>query len=275
MKSALAQIAALVACVGKYLSHRTSASNRGLTFSKATATATATPMSGVEDSSALQTRAALEDSYNVFLRKRNAHACMMSIVFIVLFPLGAISLHLPFNGLVHRVVTRIHAPIQVLGMVMMIGAMGLGIDIARNDLHLISPAHAHVVVGLLTTSLLVLLQPALGILQHLYFKKTQKKSVFAYVHRWSGRVLILLGWINSGLGFQLTGLQFVRTYSLVRNFVIMGVLGGLWFLLVGVDGYRAHWLKREKLAAFGPRWKRGVVFRKEMGGEDAIDGARD
>jgi hypothetical protein len=218
----------------------------------------------MHESSALQKRQAFDDSYKIFLRKRNGHACMMSIVFIVIFPLGAISLHLPLKGVSRRVISRVHAPMQAVGMAMMIGAMGLGIDIAKNDLHYISPVHAHVVLGLLVTSLVILLQPALGILQHLHFKKTQKKRVFAHVHRWSGRVLILLGWVNSGLGFQLVGLHFVPTHALVRGFLIMGVLGGLWFLLVGVDSYRAYWLKREKLSAFGLGWERGVVLRKDV-----------
>jgi hypothetical protein len=231
-------------------------------------------MPEISDSSAIQKRQAFDDSYKIFLRKRNGHACMMSIVFIVLFPLGAISMHLPLKGRVRRVVTRVHAPIQVLGMAMMIGAMGLGIDIAKNDLHYITPVQTHVVIGLLTTSLVILVQPAMGILQHLYFKRTGKKSVFAYVHRWSGRVLILLGWINSGLGFQLTGLQVVGTTTLVRQFVIMGILGGLWFLLTGVDGLRAYWLKRDKLSAYGLGWEKGVILRKDVGKQDAVDVAK-
>lgn len=71
----------------------------------------------------------------------------MSIVSIVLFPLGAISLHLPLNGVVRRVVIHVHAPIQIVGLAMMVGAMGFLIDIAKNDLHYISPARVHVVLG--------------------------------------------------------------------------------------------------------------------------------
>lgn len=127
---------------------------------------------------------------------------MMTIVFIVLFPLGAISLHLPLKPVSRRVIARIHAPTQVLGLAMMIGAMGLGFDITKNNLHYISRLHVHMVLGLLLTSLVVLLQPVLGILQHFYFKKTQEKSVFAYAHRWSGRVLIVLGLSNSGWDFS-------------------------------------------------------------------------
>ncbi|ETI21833.1 hypothetical protein G647_05902 [Cladophialophora carrionii CBS 160.54] len=193
----------------------------------------------------------------------------MSIVFIVLFPLGAISMHLPLRGV--RVTTRIHAPIQILGLAMMIGAMGLGIDIADVDLNFFArdtSTKAHVVIGLLTCSVLILFQPALGLLQHLHFRRTGKKSIFAYLHRWTGRVAICLGWINSGLGFQLVPISLVSTGSLVRNFVLMGVLGAVWFLLVGWDGYRHHWAKKDKLGAYRVGWDKGVVLRRQHAVED-------
>lgn len=188
----------------------------------------------------------------------------MSIVFIVLFPLGAISQHLPLKGV--RVTSRIHAPIQILGLAMMIGAMGLGIDIAKNDLNYFSHGQikAHVVIGLLVTSTIIAIQPAMGLLQHGHFKKTGGKSAFAYVHRWTGRVMICLGWINSGLGFQLVGIgQVVKAHSLVRNFVIMGVLGGIWFLLMGTDALRSHFLHKNRLSSYRIQWNRGLRLRRD------------
>ncbi|OAL25415.1 hypothetical protein AYO20_10449 [Fonsecaea nubica] len=236
----------------------------------ASAMAAATATESEQDSS-LQKRAFYEDGYKIFIRKRNAHACMMSIAFIVLFPLGAISLHLPLRGV--RVVKFIHAPIQILGLAVMIGAMGLGIDIADVDLNYFSSStstKAHVVIGLLATSALILFQPALGLLQHRYFKKTGKKSMFAYIHRWLGRIAICLGWINSGLGFQLVPISLVATHSLVRNFVIMGVLGGIWFFLIGWDGYRHHWVKKNKMSAYRLGWDKGVVLRRQQAEEEGI-----
>ena len=225
--------------------------------------------SEIDQPSSLQARALFEDSYKIFLRKRNAHACMMSIVFIVLFPLGAISLHLPLRGT--RVVSRIHGPIQILGLAMMIGAMGLGIDMAKNDLHYISPPKAHVVIGLLTTSMIILFQPALGLWQHLNFKKTGQKSVFSYIHRWIGRVAIILGWINTALGFQLVSFELIKTSSLVREYVLLGVLGGFWFFLVALDGLRSHWLKKRNLSSFVLRWDHGIKLSSEDRGEVPLE----
>ncbi|KAG0645466.1 hypothetical protein D0Z07_8686 [Hyphodiscus hymeniophilus] len=203
-----------------------------------------------------------DDPLKIFYRKRNAHACMMSIVFLVLYPLGAISLHLPLPHFLRKIkiVPWVHVPIQILGLAMMIGALGLGIDIA-NDLHFFTSRTipAHVVIGLLTTSTIIVIQPALGILQHLHFRKTGERSVWGYIHRWTGRVAIILGMINQGLGFQLLGIgTVVHTHSLVRNFVILGVLGGIWFALVMWDWTRGALKKRENVV--------DQVEKQEVGG---------
>lgn len=160
---------------------------------------------------------------------------MMSIVFIILLPLGAISLHLPLK----RAVPYVHAPIQILGMSMMIGAMGLGIDLAKNDLHYLHRPHA--IIGLLVTSSIILFQPALGILQHRHFKQTGGKSNFAYAHRWIGRVLICLGWINTGLGFQLAGIRTnVPMHFIIQEYVLLGVFGGVWAALIVFETVRGR-----------------------------------
>jgi Eukaryotic cytochrome b561 len=228
--------------------------------------------------STLQERAVFQDSYKIFLRKRGGHACMMSIVFIVLFPFGTIATRLPLRGI--RVITRIHAPIQILGLAMMIGAMGLGIDMAKNDLHLISPPQDHIVVGLLACSMIILFQPALGILAHLRYKRTGQKSPLSIAHRWIGRVGIILGWVNTVLGFRLVGWELVPTHSLIRSYVLLGVLGGLWFFLIILDAFRARWQKKERISSLSLRWRRGIVVngnhpeKKSSGGlESGVPGS--
>jgi hypothetical protein len=189
------------------------------------------------------------DTFMIFNRKRNAHACIMSIVFIVLYPLGAISIHLPIehipilkNTYLKKKIMAIHAPIQILAFVMMVGGMALGIRIAHDLEYLNNPVHAHVVIGLLTVSIIILFQPILGFIQHQHFKKTGGKSVFAYLHRWIGRGAIVLGMINSGLGFQLaetTGI-IVPTHSYIRSYVLLGVLVFIWFSVVMFDTLRVR-----------------------------------
>jgi len=208
-----------------------------------------------EKSSRLQERE-FYDTIQIFNRKRNAHACMMSIVFLVLYPLGAISLHLPLPHFLRkiRIVPSVHAPIQILGLAMMIGAMGLGINIAR-ELDYLSgdiPVPAHVVIGLLATSMIILIQPAMGILQHLHYRKTGGTSIWGYIHRWNGRVAIILGMINQGLGFQLVGIgTIVHKHSLVRNFAILGVLASIWFALAMWDFLRGVFGKKQSVVENG------------------------
>jgi hypothetical protein len=184
------------------------------------------------------------DSLKIFDRKRNAHACIMSIVFIVLYPLGAISVHLPIdrmpflrNTYMKQKILAIHAPIQLLGFVMMVGGMALGIRIAH-DLDYFSPVHAHIVIGLLVCCIIILFQPILGIIQHQHYKRTGGKSVFAYVHRWIGRCAIVLGMVNNGLGFQLASHDIViPARSYIRNFTLVGVLVAVWLGLIIYDQF--------------------------------------
>jgi hypothetical protein len=172
----------------------------------------------------------------------------MSIVFIILYPLGAISLHLPIqhipflkNTYLRNKVIAMHAPIQILAFVMMIGGMALGIRIGHDLDYLQHPVQAHVVIGLLTVSTIIVFQPIMGILQHRHFKKTGGKSIAAYLHRWIGRGAIVLGMINSGLGFQLAEKTvIIKSQSYVRNYAILGVLVSVWFGMVVYDKFRIH-----------------------------------
>lgn len=188
-----------------------------------------------------------DDSYKVFNRKRNAHACIMSIVFIILFPLGGISVHLPItripflrNTYLRNKIMAIHMPIQILGLVMMIGGMALGIRIAHDLDYFSHPVHEHLVIGLIVVCVILVFQPIMGFLQHRYFKRTGGKSVFAYVHRWIGRCAIILGIINNGLGFQLAADDVViPTSSYIRNFVLAGILLSIWMGLIIYDHWRS------------------------------------
>jgi hypothetical protein len=169
----------------------------------------------------------------------------MSIVFIILYPLGAISIHLPIdrisflrNTYLRNKVPAIHMPIQILATVLMIGAMGLGIRLAHDLDMFEGDVPAHVIIGLVVVCVLVLFQPIAGMVQHRYFKKTGGRSVFGHIHRWLGRAAIILGIINDGLGFQLAEDDIeVPKGSYIRNFVIAGILCLIWFGLVIWDEF--------------------------------------
>ncbi|KAF3394136.1 hypothetical protein F1880_004660 [Penicillium rolfsii] len=134
-----------------------------------------------------------------FDRKRTAHAVLMTVAFCLLFPLSALVLHvLPSSQVV-----RIHAILQLFTLAMTVAGFGLGVAMAK-DVHLLK--HHHAIIGMVVVAYLILFQPGMGLLQHRHFRKTGGKGPFAYVHRWLGRMMIILGVVNVGLGFELTGI---------------------------------------------------------------------
>jgi hypothetical protein len=131
--------------------------------------------------------------------KRTVHAIMLSIVFVVLFPSFALSLHLYPSS---KVVSRIHAPLQIFTLLIAVAGMAVGISCAL-DLGELNGYHT--IIGMVAISTLVVFQPVMGLVQHLHYRKHKSKTLFAYAHRWLGRLCIILGIINGGLGFMYAG----------------------------------------------------------------------
>ncbi|KLJ09570.1 hypothetical protein EMPG_15013 [Blastomyces silverae] len=174
-----------------------------------------------------------------FEQKRRLHGALMTMVFMVLFPIGALSMHLPLKV---RIVPYVHAPIQAVGIVVTVLAVALGISLT-SELGYWNPLRAHVLVGILATGTILFIQPALGIVQHHFFERAQfgyvNRSVLGVVHRWVGRGAVVLGMINSGLGFQLVGIGAnVHMGLLMWNFALMGIFVSLWFSVVLVGFLR-------------------------------------
>lgn len=81
----------------------------------------------------------------------------------------------------------------------------------------------HPIIGIVIFAFLFF-QPILGILHHIGFKKTGRRSFISYVHLWLGRILITLGIINGGLGLKLAGNVGRGTY------IAYGVVAGFFWL---------------------------------------------
>ncbi|KAI9672741.1 MAG: hypothetical protein M1831_000176 [Alyxoria varia] len=131
-----------------------------------------------------------------------AHAVTACLALVFFFPMGAISIRI----IPSRLATWIHAAFQILGYTLFIAAFGLGVYIARQieygDFKMINEYHP--VIGIIVFAFLSL-QPILGIVHHLFFKKYSKRTVWSYAHIWIGRIFITLGIINGGLGLRLAG----------------------------------------------------------------------
>lgn len=158
-----------------------------------------------------------------------AHGTLMAIAFVLLFPIFA--LLVPLSVIVPISVTKVHAPLQSFALAVTITGLGLGAKLwASNG----ATAAAHPIIGIIVVGCLCLFQPALGWLQHMHFRRTGGKSMFAYTHRWLGRGSITLGIINGGLGFWWIGAESAPG-PLRAGMIAYSVIAGVMFLVyVGV-----------------------------------------
>jgi hypothetical protein len=151
----------------------------------------------------------------------------MILVFVIFFPSFALMLHIiPYSKIVY-----VHALFQLFTLALAIAGFGIGISMARS-LGFIRMYHP--IIGMVTVPCLIIFQPAMGFLQHRYFHKTGGKSVYAYLHRWLGRCFIILGVINAGLGFRLTGigLSIAPVGAVIAYSVVAGIIGIGYALVV-------------------------------------------
>jgi hypothetical protein len=91
---------------------------------------------------------------------REAHAAIMSSTFVVLMPLGAILVYLPARS---KAMPYLHAPFQIFTACLPIVGLILGVVLCSPDEY----SEYHPIVGYVIVRLVVLVQPSLGLLQHL------------------------------------------------------------------------------------------------------------
>lgn len=196
-------------------------------LTKATGQTSVNPFADIISSSANAT-ADYSFSEAVIHGKKIAHGVLMMVAFIILFPFSALLLHLSPSS---NVVT-IHGGLQLFALVVAIVGLGLGVSMARQIHNLV---HYHIIIGIVVVASLVLFQPAMGLLQHRFFRKTGGKGPFAYMHRWFGRIMIILGVINVGLGFQFTGVgdPDAPRSAVIAVGVVAGIIGVFYILTLG------------------------------------------
>ncbi|KIY00819.1 uncharacterized protein Z520_03485 [Fonsecaea multimorphosa CBS 102226] len=212
-------------------SQTTSASPATTTESgTATASTVVTPTGGVSNpivssnpSSSSGTVVSDDSDDNI----RTAHAVIMPLVFVVMFPLAALTLYLPYSNKVRH----IHAPLQVLSLILMIVGLGLGVQLGKQVDNLDG---YHMVIGYILVAWMGVFQPTLGLLQHIHFRRYGTRSAYGQTHRWLGRAMIMLGVINGGLGFKTAGnigSDDVPTYS-VAVYSVFAVVVFIIYLVV-------------------------------------------
>jgi hypothetical protein len=149
-------------------------------------------------------------------RKQNqystAHGALAGLVFIAILPLGAILVRLTSLG------AWIHGGLQIVGYILFIAAAGLGIYIAKASDRLNDP---HVIIGLLLLAVLFFM-PFIGAIHHKVYQKVQKRTLWSYGHIFTGRVAIILGMVNGGLGLRLAD---AGNSSKIAYGVLAGLMG--------------------------------------------------
>lgn len=93
------------------------------------------------------------------------------------------------------------------------------------------------------------IQPALGFWHHIHVKKHQRRGVVSYGHIWVGRIVLVLGIVNGGLGLELASSSdaWVIAYGVIAG--VMAVLYGLALLF--------RWWRMRSPAAKESRSSRG------------------
>ncbi|RMD42011.1 hypothetical protein DV735_g3109, partial [Chaetothyriales sp. CBS 134920] len=198
--------------------------------SSSTTSGVSTPTSTSGMNSGSQSRGSSNTS-----QVRVAHAILMSLVFLVLFPIAALTLYIPYA----EKVRYIHGPLQLLSLIISIIGLALGVYLGQKVRKLDA---YHQIIGYLVVGILILFQPALGILQHLHYRKTGTKSPMGIAHRWLGRTMIILGVINGGLGFMQSGpvgSKNVPNYSVIAYSVVAGVVLFLYISILAATSFTA------------------------------------
>ncbi|KAJ5666467.1 uncharacterized protein N7477_008915 [Penicillium maclennaniae] len=166
-------------------------------------------------------------------RMRKAHAVLMTLAFALLFPCFALILHLFPSGTV-----AIHGTLQLFTLAVAIAGMGVGISMAKN-LQLLS--HYHPVIGIVVIAGLTIFQPMMGWLQHRHYRKLGGKGLYAPLHRWFGRIMIVIGVVNVGLGFRLTGIGMPGApRAAVIAYGVVAAVIGLGYIMVIIGRRRRH-----------------------------------
>lgn len=90
-----------------------------------------------------------------------------------------------------------------------------------------SRANAHPIIGIVVFIMLAF-QPLFGYIHHRQFKRYQRRTLASHLHLWDGRIAIILGIINGGLGLRLAGAS--ETLKLAYT-IVAAIMGGAWVML--------------------------------------------
>jgi hypothetical protein len=191
-------------------------------------------------------------------RARATHGVLAALAMVVLFPWGSILMRVVPG----RWAMRVHAAMQVVALSLYLVAVAIGIWLVREVRipgqsgglvsfilfrrrregadclgQMSNPnLNSHPIIGLVVLGLLVL-QPALGVVHHLRYKKTGTRQVWSYLHLFNGRAAITLGIANGGLGLWMAG----EGKGLKAAYVVVAVVMWTLWMVAAVWGEWRRW----------------------------------
>lgn len=92
----------------------------------------------------------------------------------------------------------------------------------------LTASNGHPIIGIIIIGVLFF-QPFGGIIAHKLFKQNKRSNLIGTGHKWLGRIFLILGVINGGLGLQLSANTVAGE---IAYGVIAGIFFALWFCLV-------------------------------------------
>ncbi|OAA69322.1 Carbohydrate-binding domain family 9-like protein [Akanthomyces lecanii RCEF 1005] len=140
-----------------------------------------------------------------------SHRILMSVVFIIGYPLGGLLMPLMGKWI-------LHASWQVVMILAMCAGFAVG-EIASDRLGMWFN-EPHVQLGTIICAMMSF-QVALGWMHHRNYAKYQRRSWVSYCHIWYGRALIIVGIVNGGIGLKVSRapMSQVVAYSVVAAIV--------------------------------------------------------
>ncbi|EXJ80046.1 hypothetical protein A1O3_08332 [Capronia epimyces CBS 606.96] len=160
-----------------------------------------------------------QTEFNKATRILIIHAVLASLVWVIFIPSLAILLRLNIKN---PVILKIHAVGQIISYIIYIVAAGMGFWLAQQSAAYGVWNDPHPKLGLAVLAI-AFFQPIFGAIHHRIYKKravnaqagrsteAPGRTSVGHAHLWLGRLLIVLGVINGGLGIRLASFSPFQT----------------------------------------------------------------
>jgi hypothetical protein len=147
----------------------------------------------------------------------NIHGLLMSVAFLIAFPVGSVSIRLRSPKCF-----QYHWVIQLLASVLVVAGVIVGLVLS----HRLRAAHQFVGIG---AAIGLGLQGLLGWRHHIIYMRTKRSSKVSILHVYLGRLLMVLSWGNILSGLSLAG--FSKDMLLGVALFVSIEATGMWCLM--------------------------------------------